>query len=147
MMKYSGSLEINQPLEVIAAFFADSRNLHKWQDGFVSKELLSGVEGTPGAVSKMYYKFGGKEMVMKETIASNQLPHAFEAFYEHQHMDNTMKCSFTALSEDKTRYDYQYEYTRMSWVMPRLMAILFPGIYRKQGEKWMQQFKEAVEKQ
>jgi hypothetical protein len=28
-----------------------------------------------------------------------------------------------------------------------LMAILFPGIYRKQGEKWMKQFKEFVEKQ
>ena len=147
MIKHSGSLDIDQPQEVVAAFFADSRNLHKWQDGFVSKELLSGTEGQAGAVSRLYYKFGGREMIMKETITSSQLPHTFEAIYEHKHMDNTMKCSFTALSDSSTRYDYEYAYTRMSWVMPRLMAILFPGMYRKQGDKWMQQFKAAVENQ
>jgi len=27
------------------------------------------------------------------------------------------------------------------------MAILFPSMYRKQGEKWMKQFKEFAEKQ
>lgn len=31
--------------------------------------------------------------------------------------------------------------------MPKLMAILFPGIFKKQGEKWMRQFKEFAEKQ
>ena len=62
-------------------------------------------------------------------------------------MDNTMKCSFTALDIDSTRYDYEYEYTRINWLIPRLLFVLFPGIYKKQGDKWNQQFKVYVENQ
>ena len=62
-------------------------------------------------------------------------------------MDNTMKCTFAPLEENKTRYEYEFHYTRINWLMPKLMAILFPGMYRKQGEKWMRQFKEFVESQ
>lgn len=94
----------------------------------------------------MYYDDGKRKMELTETITSNNLPDSFEAFYHHKHMDNTMKCNFTALDENSTRYDYEFEYTRIDWVMPKLMAVLFPGMYRKHGDKWMQQFKEFVER-
>ena len=76
-----------------------------------------------------------------------QVEQFVEAFYHHRHMDNTMKCNFVPLDEGRTRYEYEFEYTRINWVIPKLMAILFPSVYRKQGEKWMRQFKEFVEKQ
>ncbi len=109
--------------------------------------MVSGKEGDDGAVSKMYYKFGNREMELTETITQNELPNLFEASYHPKHMDNTMKCTFTALNDNQTRYDYEFEYTRINWVVPKLMAILFPSMYRKQGEKWMKQFKEFAEKQ
>jgi len=146
-MKYKGSKEINKPLEEVTKFFADPQYLGEYQDGFVKKELISGEAGKEGAVSQMFYEQGGREMLLTETITSNKLPHSFEAFYSHKHMDNTMKCQFTVLDRNRTRYDYEYEYVRMEWFMPKLIAILFPSVYRKQGEKWMQQFKEFVEKQ
>ncbi len=86
-------------------------------------------------------------MILTETIVSNELPHSFEAFYHHKHMDNSMKCTFAEIVPNKTQCKYEFEYTRINWFMPRLVAILFPGMYRKQGEKWMNQFKEFVEKQ
>ncbi|MEM6359738.1 MAG: hypothetical protein AAF731_06580 [Bacteroidota bacterium] len=95
----------------------------------------------------MYYAHGGRNMILTETIVSNELPHSFEAFYHHKHMDNSMKCTFAEIVPNKTQYKYEFEYTRINWFMPRLVAILFPGMYRKQGEKWMNQFKEFVEKQ
>ena len=147
IMKYIGSLEINKPIELVTKIFADPKHLKEYQDGFVRKELQSGQEGENGAVSKMVYKYGKRDMILIETIVSNQLPNTFEAFYHHKHMDNTMICKFTSLEVNKTRYDYEYEYTRMSWIMPKLIAILFPSVYRKQGENWMQQFKKFVEKQ
>ncbi|KAA3611065.1 MAG: SRPBCC family protein [Calditrichaeota bacterium] len=146
-MKIKGSIDISQPKSMVAKLFADPGNLKEYQDGFVKKELISGSEGQEGAVSKMYYSDGKRDMLLTETITSNRLPDSFEAFYHHEHMDNTMKCTFSSLSENQTRYDYEFEYTRINWVMPKLMAILFPGIYRKQGEKWMRQFKEFAEKQ
>lgn len=146
-MKYSGHIDIDKPLEEVVDFFSDSENQVKWQDGFIKKEQLKGTGRESGAQIKLYYKYGNRDMILTETVISNDLPNSIESTYHHKHMDNTMKCSFTPIGQDKTRYQYEYEYTRISWIMPRLMAILFPGMYRKQGEKWMKQFKEAIEKQ
>ena len=145
-MTIKGSIDIKQARDHVVALFADPNNLKHYQDGFLRKELIKGAAGQDGAVSKMYYQYGKKEMELTETITSNRLPETFEAFYHHKHMDNTMKCSFEALDTHSTRYTYDIEYTRINWVMPKLMAILFPGVFRKQVEKWMRQFKEFAEK-
>ncbi len=146
-MKYKGSIDINKPQSKVAELFANPENNKEYQDGFLKKKLVSGHSGKDGAVSKMYYKFGKREMELTETITANRLPESFEAFYHHQHMDNTMKCKFVPLDANKTRYEYEFEYTRVSWVLPKLMVMLFPGMFRKQGEKWVKQFKEFAEKQ
>ncbi|MDH3648246.1 MAG: SRPBCC family protein [Saprospiraceae bacterium] len=146
-MKFKGSIEIDQSREKVVEIFVDADNLKEYQDGFIKKELIEGTAGENGAVSKMYYKYGKRDMILTETITNNNLPNSFEAHYHHKHMDNTWKCTFAQIDENKTRYDYEFEYTRINWVLPKLMAIFFPGIYRKQGEKWMQQFKVFSEKQ
>ena len=144
-MKISGSKIINQSRNIVTSLFVDPSYLGNYQDGFIKKELLEGKQGENGAVSKMYYKYGKHDMVLTETITNNNLPDTFEAFYHHKHMDNTMKCTFTEIDAKTTQYDYEFEYTRINWVLPKLMSILFPGMYRKQGEKWMKQFKDFVE--
>lgn len=146
-MKFKGFVEINKPQAEVAAFFANPDYLGEYQDGFQKKELVSGEMGQVGAISKMFYKYGKRDMELTETITTNNLPDLFEASYHHIHMDNTMKCTFIPVNENTTRYEYEFEYTRINWVMPKLIAILFPSMYRKQGEKWMKQFKEFVEKQ
>jgi len=146
-MKIKGAIEINQTRTKVAELFADPANLKEYQDGFIRKQLVSGIEGAVGTVSNMYYKHGKNEMELVETITKNELPDSFEASYHHIHMDNTMKCNFIALAENRTRYEYEYEYTRINWIMPKLMAILFPSMYRKPAEKWLRQFKEFAEKQ
>lgn len=146
-MKFKGYVDINKPISKVTELFADPQYLGNYQEGFVKKVLVSGTQGEDGAVSKMYYKYGKNDMELTETIVANRLPDSFDAIYHHKHMDNTMKCNFTALSENKTRYEYEVEYTRINWIMPRLMAILFPGMYRKPAAKWMNNFKEFVEQQ
>lgn len=146
-MRFKSSIDINKPKDEVAKFFANPTYLHEYQDGFVKKELVSGVEGQDGAVSNMFYKQGKRELELTETIVKNDLPDSFEGFYHHKHMDNTMKCTFMALNDVTTRYDSEFEYTRVSWIIPKLMFMLFPSMFKKQGEKWMKQFKEFVEKQ
>ena len=146
-MKISGSIKIRKPKEEVVRYFADPQYLGEYQEGFVRKEHVSGEPQTPGAVSTLFYEGNGRKMELTETITTNNLPDTFEAFYHHKHMDNTMKCSFREIDANTTDYLYEFEYTRINWVMPKLMAILFPGVYRKQGEKWMNNFKLFVEKQ
>ncbi|HYX08061.1 MAG TPA: SRPBCC family protein, partial [Bacteroidales bacterium] len=118
-MKYNGSIDINKPQSKVAELFADPKNLREYQDGFQKKELVSGQMGQEGAVSKMYYKYGKRDMELIETITKNNLPNSFDAFYHHKHMDNTMKCKFVPLDDNKIRYEYEFEYTRINWVMPK----------------------------
>ncbi|WP_299125126.1 SRPBCC family protein [uncultured Winogradskyella sp.] len=106
---------------------------------------LSGDKGQNGAISNMYYKYGKNEMELTETITKNDLPHTFEAHYHHKHIDNSMKCNFTTLSDDETRYAYEYEYKRINWVIPKPMSILFPSMDKKLAEKWLRQFKALSE--
>ena len=143
-MKFKAHIDINQSLDIVIKLFADPQYLKDYQDGFVKKELVSGTIGQDGAISKMYYKHGKRNMVLTETIKTNKLPETFEAFYHHKHMDNTFLATFTSLNDKKTRYTMEVDYIRMTF-LPKLMGWIFPSMYKKQGEKWMNNFKSLAE--
>lgn len=145
-MKFTCTIEIHKPKSLAAELFADPKYLKEYQDTFISKELLSGKAGEDGAVSKMLYKMGKGEMELTETIIENKLPDSFYAEYHHKHMDNTMLCTFEALNENTTRYNSEIHYTVFRGFVPKLMAFLFPGMFKKQVDKWLVNFKKFVEK-
>ena len=144
-MKFNGSIDINLPLEKVVELFKDEKNLKEWQDGFIRKEHINGLEGEKESVSMIYFKHGKQEMELTETITNNDLPHSIEAFYHHKHMDNTLKTSFTSISESVTSYEIDGEYLAFRGFMPKLLATLFPSMFRKQAEKWMHNFKGFCE--
>lgn len=146
-MKFTCTVIINQPIDQVAALFIDPNNLKEYQDGFEKKELISGVPTQVGAVSKMYYQQGRRKMVITETVTSNNLPFEFSGAYHHIHMDNTMVNRFTSLSENQTRYDAEIEYTEFRGFMVKMIAFLFPNMFKKQVQKWLNQFKDFAEKQ
>ncbi len=145
-MKFKCSVTINAPIEKVAQLFADPQYLKEYQDGFIRKELVSGEEGQLRAVSKMYYRQGKGEMEITETITSNDLPHTFAGSYHHKHMDNTMICHFTVLTPSQTRYDSEIEYTAFRGLFPKMLAYLFPSMFKKQVQKWLDNFKVFVER-
>ncbi|QIE59640.1 SRPBCC family protein [Rasiella rasia] len=145
-MKISGAITVNSTQEKVAHFFADPQYLKYYQDGFIRKERVSGTVGQEGAIAMLYYQNGRHTIDLEETITKNELPNLFEAKYHHKHMDNTMKCRFVAINDHQTRYEYEYLYTRMT-LMPKIMSWINPGMFSKPPKKWLQQFKEFVEKQ
>ncbi len=146
-MKFTCTVIVNKPIEQVAELFINPDNLKEYQDGFIKKEIVSGVPAEVGTVSRMYYKQGKREMIIKETVTSNNLPHEFSGYYHHIHMDNTMTSRFTSLSENQTQYIAEIEYTEMRGFMIKAIAFLFPSMFRKQVQKWLNQFKEFAEKQ
>ena len=144
-MKFTCTVKINQPVNKVAQLFADPKYMKEYQDGFLSKELLKGNAGQNGAVSKILYKTGKREMELIETIVDNSLPDQFVANYHHKHMDNSMKCQFISINDKQTRYISEIEYTAFRGFVPKVMATLFPGIFKKQVQKWLDNFKVFVE--
>ena len=145
-MRFECSVTINQPLEKVVALFKDPKSLKEYQRGFLRKELLNGVEGEEGAVSKLYYRQGDGEMELTETIVTNQLPNTFLGRYHHKHMDNTMESSFKSVNALQSRYVAVVEYTEFRGIMPKMMAFFFPSTFKEQTQLWLENFKKFAER-
>ena len=142
-MKFSCDIIIDAPVDKVVEIFKNPDNLKHFQDGFISKTLISGNEGEVGAISKMVYE----KLELQETILINDLPNEFKGLYEHKHMTNTMRVLFSSLPNSKTQYTSEIEYTKFNGFLIKLIARLFPGMFKKQVYKWMEQFKSYTESQ
>lgn len=140
-MKFTCTIDINANVDKVQSVFLDSSTLQYYQDGFRSKTLISGIEGTKGAKSKIIYD----KLELMETILTNSLPEVFLALYEHKHMTNTMKVKLTPLTNDKTHYVTEIEYTKFNGFIIKTIAKLFPSMFKKQVQKWLEQFKSYIE--
>lgn len=58
-----------------------------------------------------------------------------------------MKNRYTSLGTNQTKYDVEIEYTRFNGLLPKMMAIFKAGVFKKQTQKWLDQFKVFVEKE
>ena len=85
-------------------------------------------------------------MEIFETILIKNLPEIRKGLYEHKHMVNTMTSRFKEISPEKTLFEAEIEYTKFIGFVPKLMAFLMPGIFKKQTQKWLDQFKAFAEK-
>ncbi len=146
-MKFTCFVEIYKPIEKVIQLFDNDDNLKEWQDGFVSMDNISGTPGHAGAKSKLVYNTGKHIIELIETIHVKNLPVEMTALYEHTHRLNTMSNRLTSLGTNKTKWEVVIEYIKFNGIIPKLMALLMPGVFKKQTQKWLDQFKIFAEKQ
>ena len=60
-------------------------------------------------------------------------------------MSNTQGSRFKALNDTTTLYISEVEYIKFNGLMIKLIAKLFPGKFKQQSQKWMNQFKAFAE--
>ena len=146
-VKFTASIEIKQPLEKTIALWQNPENYKHWQEGFISKELLSGTAGEVGAVSLIKLDFNKDIMELTETIQVSDLPNEFKVLIEHKHMSNTMNSKFTAINDSTTLWTAEIDYFKVNFWPAKIMMRLFPNMFRKQGQKWSDNFKKFAEGQ
>lgn len=144
-MKFSCSVDIDLPRERVIELFDNPHNLQYWQDGLVSFTHKSGIPGQVGAQSSMIYSNKGRKMEILETLTKYNLPESMHGSYEGSWGKNTMHNYFEVLDEVRTRWRADMEYLEMNGFMMKLMAKLKPSLFRKQSQKWMDQFKAWAE--
>jgi len=142
-MKFTCTTVIDAPVSKVVTLYTDPESMKESQDGFIRKENLEGPPWEVGSKSRIIYE----KLELVETILISDLPAEFKALYEHKHMVNTMYCKFTALDNATTRFDQEIHYTKFIGFIPKLMARLFPGLFKKQVQKWLDKFKIFVEKE
>jgi carbon monoxide dehydrogenase subunit G len=142
-MKYTSEIIINQPIERVVELFDDPNNLKHWQPGLVSFEAISGTPGQAGAKSKLTYNMNGRHIEMIETITVRNLPAEFSGTYEAKGVYNVVKNFFSAVDANTTKIVAENEF-RFSGFM-KLLGWLMPGVFRKQSEQYLKDFKAFAE--
>lgn len=142
-MKYTTSIVIDLPLEQVIQKFDDPANMKHWQPGLLSFEYISGEPGQPGAVSRLKYRMGKREVEMTETITLRELPHRFDGTYEASGVLNIISNRFESVEGNKTRWISENEFRFMG--IMKLMGMLMPGAFKKQSMRYMKYFKEFAE--
>lgn len=145
-MKYSNHVIINKPHKRVIELFDSEENLYKWMDGLQSYEHISGEPGKEGAVAKMRFVMGKRDIEMTETITKNNFPHEFCAIYKTKGMSNPQQNLFTAIDENTTKYETISEFKFDGFGM-KLMGWLMPGAFKKQSQKYLDAFKAFAEKE
>ena len=144
-MKYTSEIEIKKPIDKVIELFDNSDNMGKWMDGLQSFEHISGTPGQVGSKSRLKFKMGSREMEMVETVTVRNLPHEFSGTYEMNNVFNIVKNRFIPLSDNSTKYMTEHEFQFKGFM--KIMAILMPGVFKKQSMKYLIAFKNFAESQ
>jgi hypothetical protein len=144
-MKYSCVIEINLPIKKTVELWNNKDYFKEWQDDFCSIELISGTHNYKGSKSRLLF-VGKRKIELVETILSIDLPNEKTALYEHVHMSNTQCSRFISIGKNKTKYISEVEYIKFNGILIKALAMVFPGKFKSQSQKWMNQFKAFAEK-
>jgi hypothetical protein len=142
-MQYTETIRIGLQRDRVAALFGDPANLPRWQKGLLSFTHAEGPPGHPGATSHIVYQMGRRRIEMTETILVSDLPEHFAATYETRGVWNRVDNRFRALPDGTTEWELESDFrcTGVLW----LMALLMPGMFRKQTAGMMADFKRFAE--
>ncbi|NER83266.1 MAG: SRPBCC family protein [Leptolyngbya sp. SIO1D8] len=144
-MKYTNKVEINLPVDQVVKLWQNHEHFDKWQTGYLKTTLLEGEASAQGSKSEILLCIKGKEMRLIQTVLISNLPEEKKILVEHEHMTNTLSTRFKELNNSRTECISETEYTKFNGLIPKVMATLFPGIFRQQSQKWLDNFKEFAE--
>jgi len=143
-MKIKLELPINKSRAEVWKAFDNAENMKKWQPTLVSFEPVSGTPGQHGAVAKLTYKEGNRDMVLIEKITLRDEPKQFDGVYENEFADNTIKNTFTEQGKDQTLWVMETEFIFKTFLMT-IMGPLMKKSFVTRTQQDMQRFKEMAE--
>ncbi len=143
-MKFKLELTISKPRAEVWKTFTDPENMSKWQSTLTKTELLSGMQGQPGAVSKLTFEEGGREFSLIEKVTVLDKPNQYDVVYENEFTDNPMRHSFKEQSDNETLWIVEAEFKFKTFAMKLLGPLLKKNFIRR-TQKDMDHFKELLE--
>ena len=143
-MKYTTEIKVNSPLNAFIKKIDNIDNIKHWQRGLVSVEHISGDPGQLGAKMQLNFQFGNRNMKIIETVTRRNLPNEFHANYTTKTMHNVQENYYEKTSDGFTKWTSNSEFVPLNLTM-RLMLFFMPRTFKKQSQKYMQDFKNYAE--
>ncbi|MEM9548983.1 MAG: SRPBCC family protein [Bacteroidota bacterium] len=143
-MKYTCTIEIPLHRKECVKMWMDEAKFPEWQEGFKHRKWLQGEPNNTHSKSEILFVQGKRTLELEERILDNSLPDYILGEYVHKHMTNTQKTTFEMVSPSITLIRSDVEYTAFRGFMPKLLARLFPGMFKNQSQKWLDNFGRMV---
>ncbi len=144
-MIYTNEVIINSPIDKVVRLFDNTENMYEWMEGVQSHDFIKGEPGAVGSTMNMHFKVGKNSFDILETILENNLPEVFAATYETKYSKNTNSISFVKVDEISTKYFVETK-VETRGVMMKVMTFCMPNMFKKQSQKYLDSFKDFVEK-
>ena len=143
-MKFTLQLPINKPRAEVWKAFDSPENMKKWQPSLLVIERISGVQGQPGAVSKLTYKEKERHFALIEKVTYRDEPQRLDGVYENDFADNIVRNTFIEQGNDQTLWVVETEYKSKTLIM-RILGPLLKKNFVARTQQDMERFKEMVE--
>lgn len=144
-MKFALELTLQKSRDEVWRVFDNPENIKAWQPTLVKFENISGAQGQPGAVSRLTYKEGKREFSLIEKVTHRAEPVQLDGVYENEFADNSIKNTFSIISDNETLWRVEVEFIFKTFMM-KIMGPVMKTNFILRTEKDMQRFKEFVEK-
>ena len=144
-MKFTLELPLHKSKVEVWKAFDNPENTKIWQPTLIKFETISGVQGHPGAVSKLTYAEGKREFSLTEKVTYRAEPNRFDGVYENDFADNSVKNTFVATGENETHWKMEVEF-KFKTLLMKIVGPFAKKNFVKRTERDMERFKEFVEK-
>jgi hypothetical protein len=142
-LTYNCEIIINKPLAESWAVSQDDTKLKDWLEGFQKIEHVSGVPGSVGGVSDVYFIENGQEMSIRETIKEIIPNESISMLFETDFMD----MDYTLTMEDvdgKTKISSNTLVTGNGMVAKSFIALI-GGTFSAQEDNNLNNLKQTIE--
>ena len=140
---YESEVIVDKSVKESWAVMSDSDKLPEWIKGFLRAELVSGTEGTVGAVSNNYVDNNGQEMMMQETIT---------ALTPEEHMAMTFSMDFMDMDYEVFTEDVDgkttirtVSTTKGNGILSKSIISFMPGAMKAQEDENLNNLKKVIE--
>jgi uncharacterized protein YndB with AHSA1/START domain len=145
-MKFILELPIHRSRAEVWKAFDNPENMKKWQPTLHSFERISGVQGQPGAVSRLTYEENGRQFTLIEKVTYREEPERLDGVYENDFADNIVRNTFSEQSNNQTLWRVETEYKFKTLIM-RILGPIMKKNFVVRTQRDMERFKEMVKNQ
>ncbi len=143
-LSYDCEIMVDKPLAESWAVSQDPEKMSDWLDGFQKIEPISGVPGTVGAVSDVYFVNDGQEMVIRETITAIVPNQSMSMLFTSDFMDMNYTLTMSSI-DGKTKISSNTSATGNGMVS-RSLIVLMGSAIKAQEESNLSNLKKTIEK-
>lgn len=143
-MKYTMEVDIDAPVETVAAVAAQPAEWKNWLEGLKEFEHLSGADGKAGARYRLMFQTGKMEMEFTAEIMQSELPELMRMQMDACNLLATSTTRLRTTAAGRTRYTSEQDFA-FKGVFNKIIGFILQREFKAQTRRHLANFKRLVE--